>query len=374
MAASARPLIAGERTNVRQFLVYVGTYTGPKSKGIYVCRFDVATGKLSAPELAAEAVNPSFIAIHPNRRFIYAVCEMRSAGDKKCGAVSAFLIAQDTGRLTLLNQVSSGGAGPCHLTVENTGKCVLVANYRSGSVAAVSIQADGRLAEATAVVQHAGSSVDPARQKGPHAHSVNLDAANRFAFVADLGLDEVRIYRFDPNKGTLAPNNPPSASVKPGSGPRHFAFHPSGRFAYVINEMGNTVTVFSYDPAGGALIELQTIPTIPDNYRGETYTSEVRIHPSGKYLYGSNRGHDSIAVFAIDQDKGILTTVAIQPCGGKCPRHFAIDPAGGWLLVGNECSDTIALFSIDPNTGKLTMTGDVVPVPAPVCIKFLPIQ
>ena len=374
MTASARPLIAGKLANVRQFLVYVGSYTGPKSKGIYVCRFDVATGRLTAPELAAETANPSFIAIHPNRRFIYAVSEMRNAEVKKCGAVSAFSIRRDTGRLTFLNQVSSGGTNPCHLIVEKTGKCILVANYRSGSVAAASIQADGRLAEASAVVQHAGSSVDPVRQKGPHAHSVNLDTANRFAFVADLGLDEVRIYRFDPNKGTLAPNNPPSAFIKPGSGPRHFAFHPSGCFAYVINEMGNTITVFSYDPAGGALVELQTIPTIPDDYRGETYASEVRIHPSGKYLYGSNRGHDSIAVFAIDQDKGILTTVAIQPCGGKWPRHFAIDPAGVWLLAGNERSDTIALFRIDPNTGKLIPTGDVVPVPAPVCIKFQPIH
>ena len=374
MTASAKPPAAGEPEFARQCLVYVGTYTGPRSKGIHVCRFDAVSGRFTPPELAAEATNPSFVAIHPNLRFLYAVGEMNDSTGRQGGVVRAFSVSADTGALTLLNEVASGGAGPCRLAVDKAGKFVLVANYGSGSISVISIRADGRLAQATAVVQHAGSSVDPARQEGPHAHSVNLDAANRFAFAADLGLDEVRVYRFDPSQGTLAPNDPPSARLKPGSGPRHLAFHPSGRFAYVITEMGNTVTAFRYDAARGVLAELQSIATTPDGCRQESYASEVQVHPAGGYLYGANRGHDSIAVFAIDPDRVTLTPVATQPCGGKWPRHFAMDPTGGWMLVGNERSDTIAPFRIDAHTGRLTPAGEGVPVPSPACIAFLPLH
>jgi 6-phosphogluconolactonase len=370
--ASVGPVSAQEDQGARHFGVYVGTYTGvKKGKGIYLCRLDTAAGKLSSPELAAETVNPSFLAIHPSRRFLYAVGEMSTFSGKKCGAVSAFAIAPGNGMLSLLNQVSSAGAGPCHLVVDKTGKCVLVANYSGGSVAALPIHEDGRVGEATAFIQHTGSSVDPKRQKGPHAHSINLDPANRFAFAADLGLDKVLIYRFDPSKGSLVPNDPPSASVKPGGGPRHFAFHPSGRFAYVINEMGNTVTAFAYDAARGALTELQMVPTLPEGFQGESYTAEVQVHPSGKFLYGSNRGHDSIAVFAINENSGALRLVEIQPTQGKWPRNFGIDPTGSYLLAANERSDTIVVFRIDPQSGRLNPTGQVVEVPAPACVKFM---
>ena len=255
--------------------------------------------------------------------------------------------------------------------VDKTGKDVLVANYDSGSVSVLPIQPDGKLGAATAFVQHQGSSADPQRQEGPHAHSINVDAANRFAFAADLGLDKVLVYRFDPAKGTLIANSPPSVSVKPGAGPRHFAFHPGGHYAFVINEMGSTVTAFSYDPAHGVLKELQTISTLPENFKGENSTAEVQVHPSGKFLYGSNRGHDSIAVFAIDPDKGTLSLVERQSTQGKTPRNFGIDPSGQYLLAANQDSGTVVVFRIDPQTGHLSPTGQVVEVPSPVCVKFL---
>ena len=376
MSASTNRSFGGDAANAREFLVYVGTYTGPKtkSKGIYVCRFDATTGKLTAPDLAAETANPSFLAIHPNQKFLYSVGEMSNFEGKKSGAVSAFAIDPKTGKLTLLNQVASGGVGPCHVSLDKTGKCALVANYSSGSVAAIPIQADGRLGEPASVMQHEGSSIDPGRQKGPHAHSINLSPDNRFAFAADLGLDKVLIYRLDPDKATLSVNDPPFAAVKPGSGPRHFAFHPSAKFAYVINEMGNTVTAFAYDASRGALKEIQMISTIPAGYTAETYTSEVQVSPDGRFLYGSNRGHHSIAVFTISQDTGLLTLVEIPSCGGEWPRNFAIAPNGAYMLVGNEHSHTIALFKIAATTGKLTPPGDTIPCPAPVCLKFLPVQ
>ena len=353
------------------FLVYVGTYTGPKRKGIYVYRMDPATGTMTSLGVAAEIKSPSFLAIHPNRRFLYAVNEIDEFAGKKSGAVSAFAIHPETGKLTFLNQQPSGGGGPCHLVVDKAGTHVLLANYDGGSVEVLPVQEDGRLGEPSAFIQHNGSSVDPQRQEGPHAHSINLDAANRFAVAADLGLDKLLVYRFDTDKGTLVPNNPPSASVKPGAGPRHLAFHPQGHTAYVINEMQSTVTVFAYDAERGALKELQTISTLPRGFKGETSTAEVQVHPSGKFLYGSNRGHDSIAVFSIDAHKGTLTTIEHQSTQGKTPRNFAIDPSGAYLLAENQDSDTIVVFRINPETGRLKPTGQVIQVPSPVCVKFV---
>ncbi|MCS6863066.1 MAG: lactonase family protein, partial [Abditibacteriales bacterium] len=311
-----------------KLMVYVGTYTGTKSKGIYVFEMDYTSGAVSPARLAGEAIHPSFLAIHPNGRFLYAVGEVSDFAGKKSGGVSAFAIDASTGHLTLLNQQSSGGAGPCHLVVDNAGKNVLVANYGGGSVAVLPIQADGTLREASCFIQHTGKSVNPQRQEAPHAHSINLDAANRFAFVADLGLDKVLIYRFDAAKGTLTPNDPPAATVAPGAGPRHFAFHPSGRYAYVINEMGNTVTAFHYDAQKGILTEIQTLSTLPQGYTDVSHTAEVQVHPSGKFLYGSNRGHDSIAIYSIDQNTGRLSLVNIVSTQGKTPRNFGIDPTG----------------------------------------------
>jgi 6-phosphogluconolactonase len=352
--------------------VYVGTYTGKASKGIYRLELDLATGKLTPRGLAAEATNPSFLAIHPNRRFLYAVSEVGSFGGKKSGAVGAFAIDPRTGNLTALNQQPSGGADPCHLVVDRQGKYVLAANYTGGSACVLPVGSDGRLGEATAFVQHRGSSVNKQRQQGPHAHSINLDAANRFAFVADLGLDKVLVYRFDADKGTLTPNDPRGVDLTPGSGPRHFAFHPNGRWAYVINELLSTVTALTYDPEHGVLKGLQTVSTLPEGFKGNTSTAEVQVHPSGKFLYGSNRGHDSIAVFRIDPKSGALTPAGHQSDKVKTPRNFGIDPTGKYLIVANQGSDSLVVFRIDPATGALTTTGNVAEVPVPVCVKMMP--
>jgi 6-phosphogluconolactonase len=352
--------------------VYVGTYTGKGSKGIYRFDFDLATGKLSGRELAGEAVNPSFLAIHPGHRFLYAVDEIANFGGKKTGAVTAFALDPQSGKLTRLNQQPSGGAGPCHLVVDHAGKHVLVANYGGGSASVLPIGPDGRLGAATDVVQHKGSGTNPQRQEGPHAHSINLDKPNRHAVVADLGLDKVLIYHFDEAKGKLPPNDPPFAALPPGSGPRHFAFHPNGRNAYVINELASTVTAFDYDADRGALKILQTLSTLPAGLKVTNYPAEVQVHPSGKFLYGSNRGHDSIAIFAIDPQTGKLRPVGHQGQGIKTPRNFGIDPTGKYLIVANQDGNSLIVFRIDPSTGELKPTGTVVEVPTPVCVKMMP--
>ncbi len=355
-----------------QYFVYLGTYTGGQSagKGIYVARLDTATGTLSDPELAAEVSNPSFLALHPNGRYLYAVGE---TGGPKGGAVSAFSIDRATGRLSLLNQVSSRGSGPCHLAVDKTGRYVIVVNYGSGSTAAFSLREDGSLGESTAFVQHAGASVHPKRQQGPHAHSVNLSPDNRFAVVADLGLDQILVFRFDAAKGALEPNEPPHAKVTPGSGPRHFAFHPSGRFAYVINELASTLTAFTWDPKRGVLSEIETVGTLPKDFAGENYTAEVVVHPNGRFLYGSNRGHDSLAVFSID-GHGRLKLVEHVSTQGQFPRNFALDPSGTYLLAANQRSNNVVVFRVDPRTGRLSPTGRQIQVGSPVCVRFLAVR
>jgi 6-phosphogluconolactonase len=364
---------AGEQPKTPKVWVFVGTYTnGGQSKGIYRLEFDLSTGKLGAPVVAGTSVNPSFLAIHPNRRFLYAVNEIGDFQKKQSGAVSAFSIDPKSGDLTLINQQPSGGAAPCHLVVDRLGRHVLAANYGGGSVCVLPFGENGRLGEATAFIQHRGASVNKQRQEAPHAHSVNLDPANRFAFVADLGLDKVLIYRFDAGKGTLTANQPPSASVKPGAGPRHFTFHPNGRVAYVINELDSTVTVFDYDAEKGALKEKQSVSTLPPGYAGRNGTAEVVVHPSGKFLYGSNRGHDSIAVFTVDQQTGKLTPAGFQNANIKTPRNFAIDPSGALLLVANQDADSIIVFRINQKTGQLLPTGNSAQVPRPVCLRMMP--
>lgn len=356
-------------------LVYLGTYTGPKSKGIYVARLDRAKGELSAPELAAETRSPSFLAIHPNGQFLYAVGEVNNFGGKKAGSLSAFSIDHKTGKLTALNQQTSGGDGPCHLVVDKTGKYALAANYGGGSITAVAIKEDGSLGDVTAFIQHTGSSVNPQRQKEPHGHSINVDPGNRFAVAADLGLDKLLVYRLDARTGNLEANDPPSASVKPGAGPRHFAFHPNGKSAYVINEMNCTVTAFEWDGKKGVLKEMQTISTLPpgDEVKRGFSTAEVQVHPSGKFVYGSNRGHDSIVAYAIE-DGGRLKYVENEPTSGKTPRNFGIDPSGKYLLAANQNSDSVVVFSIDGKTGALTPTGKQIEAPTPVCVKFLELK
>ena len=361
----------GRQTMAEQRLIYVGTYTKKGSEGIYVYRFDPDTGALDLLSKATGLDNPSFLAIHPTRRYLYAVNEVRGKGGSDGGAVSAFSIDPKTGELTLLNRQSAHGASTCHLSVEQTGKYVLAANYSSGSVAMLPIQEDGRLGEATSLVQHAGSSVDPRRQKGPHAHSITPGPFNRFAFAADLGLDKIMIYRMDLDAGKLLPNDPPWAQVHPGDGPRHFTFHPNRRYAYVINELGNTMVAFRYDEARGALDELQSISTLPEDFKDTSYCADVHVLPSGKFLYGSNRGHNSIAIFAIDESTGKLTPVGYEPTQGDHPRNFMIDPTGTFLLVANQNTDNIVGFRIDSNTGLLKPTGHVTEVSMPVCLKMI---
>jgi len=356
----------------KSFLVYIGTYTSARSKGIYVSHFDPPTGKFTSPELAAEAKNPSFLTLHPNQHILYSVGEVDEFDGKKGGVVSAFSIDSTTGKLTLLNQQSSGGAGPCHLAVDREGKCVLVANYGGGSIAALPIDSLGNLAEPSAFVQHSGSSVNQQRQAGPHAHFITMDPANQFVLTCDLGLDKVMIYRLNCPAYSLSPNAPPSVSIKPGSGPRHLAFHPNGRFAYVINEMASTLTAFAFDAKHGSLEEKQTISTLPETFTGESTCAEIQVHPSGKFVYGSNRGHNSIAIFNADAKTGKLTLIEHQSTQGKTPRHFIIDPTGQWLLAENQDSSTVVTFRIDPKTGRLTPAGQVIEVGSPVCLQFVP--
>ena len=356
------------------YFVYIGSYTGPKSRGIYVYKLASATGKLTPLGLAAETASPAFLAIHPNHRYLYAVNEVSKFDGQKTGSVSAFSIDRSTGKLTSLNTVSSGGPGPCHLTVDHTGKYLLVANYGVGSVAMFPILANGGLAKATVILPHKGHSIDPKRQDGPHAHSIYVSADNRFVVSADLGTDQVYVYRFDATNGTLTPNDPPSAAVPPGTGPRHFAFHPNAKFAYVIEEMGSSLTSFSYDAAHGVLHPLETIKTTPSDYKGYNDCAELYIHPTGKFLYGSNRGHDSITVFFIDSVKGTPTPIEYVPSGGKTPRGFGIDPTGTYLIAGNQDSNTLAVFRIDAKTGRLTPTGQKEDVQQPVCVVFEPAE
>ena len=365
----------------KKYFVYVGTYTaeaGSTSKGIYAYRFDSDTSELTPIGVAAETTNPSFLAVHPNYRFLYAVNETGNYQGQKSGAVSAFAIDRATGKLKLLNEVASKGADPAYITVDRSGKYVLVANYTGGSVAVFPVLEDGRLGEASAFIQHTGHGADPERQEGPHAHSIDLSPDNRFAIVDDLGLDETLVYKFDSAKGSLSLNDPQVyttlAKADPGAGPRHFAFNPNGKFAYVVNEIQSTVSVFSYDGAAGVLRRLQTISTYPKDFSGHNDDAEIEVLPSGKFLYASNRGHDSIAVFAIDPQKGTLTLIEYASTKGKTPRSFEIAPGGSLLFAANEKSNNIVVFSIDNKTGRLTPTGQVLDVSEPVCVKFVPID
>jgi 6-phosphogluconolactonase len=356
-----------------KYLFYVGTYTqdGSKSKGIYAYRYDAATQEVTSLGLAAETTNPSWVALHPNGRFLYAVNEVQNYNGPNSGGVSAFSLDRATGKLTFLNEVASRGADPCYITVDQSGKYILVANYTGGSIAAFPISDDGKLGNASAFVQHTGHGLNPKRQEAAHAHSIDLSPDERFAFVDDLGLDELLVYKFNKSKGSLKPNNPPFAKLEAGAGPRHFALHPSGKFAYVVSELASTVTAFSIDLKAGMLHRSQSISTLPDDFKGENDDAEIRMHPSGKFLYASNRGHDSIAVFAIDSSKGTLTPIEHTSTGGKTPRSFEIDPTGTLLFAENQQSNNIVIFHIDEKTGKLTPTGKVLEVGQPVCVKFL---
>jgi 6-phosphogluconolactonase len=371
MLCSLGALGSEKNPPANKYLVFVGTYTKGESKGIYAYRFDGRSGEINSLGLAAEAVDPSFLAVDPSRRFLYAVNELSKYKDAASGAVSAFAIDRHTGKLSPLNEVPSGGADPCYIAFDRTGKYVLVANYTGGNVSVFPVRKDGRLGDASAFVQHAGAGANPERQEGPHAHWIETTADNRFAVAADLGLDQLLVYHFDGAKGSLTPNSPPFAKVDAGSGPRHLSFHPNGRFAYVINELKSTITGLSYDAGNGVLHPLQTISTLPPGFAGSNNTAEIHVHPSGKFLFASNRGHDSIAVFSIDKNTGRLDLVDHFSTRGKTPRTFEIDPGGSRLFVANEDSGNVVIFRIDPETGRLTSTGHVLHVPSPVCLKFV---
>lgn len=354
-------------------LVYIGTYTSASSKGIYSARLNLRTGRLAQPSLAAESTSPSFLALHPGGRFLYAVNEVDSFEGKRGGAISAFSVASDSGGLKLLNQQSTGGPGSCHLALDREGKIVVVANYSGGSTTALAVQADGRLGATTAFHQHTGSSVNQGRQKEPHAHCVTFDKSSRVAFVADLGLDKVLGYQFDPARGTLTPSAAHTFSTKPGAGPRHFVFDPSGRTGYAINELDCTVTGWHFDADARMLSEIHTVSTLPagESVKAGYSTAEIAVHPSGKFVYGSNRGHNSIVVYTRHYVSGKLEAIQHEPTGGRTPRNFAIAPGGRWLLAANQDSDSISVFGINPTTGRLKAVGTPVTVGKPVSLVFL---
>jgi 6-phosphogluconolactonase len=368
-------LLPGSRLLGADFLMYVGTYTNEGSKGIYAWRFDASAGKFTPLGLAAETPNPSFLAAHPNGKFLYAVNEISHFQRmSNTGSVSAFAIDPATGKLRLLNQQGTLGDGPCHLALDHQGKCVIVANYNNGSVASYPLTAEGLLSQSVAFFQPKGSGKIPHRQDGPHAHCIAVAPDDHFALVADLGMDQVMLYHLDAATAAMSANEPRAVKVAPGSGPRHLAFHPNGKLVYLINEMGSTIITFTYDAQAGTLHELQTVSTVPADYKGQNDTAEIQVHPSGKYVYGSNRGHDSIAVFAVDSKTGTLKMVETVPTQGKTPRGFSIDPTGAYLIAANQATNNLVVFRIDQSSGRLKPTGEVLKAFTPVAVTFVPVK
>lgn len=352
------------------FLVYIGTYTGPESEGIYTFEFDRKSGKLTPINQPAKTSNPSFVAVHPSGDFLYAVNEDAEFNGEKGGGITSFSIDPETGALTEINSQCTHGEHPCHLTIDQTGRTVGVANYTGGSIAAYRIGRDGALSPASTFVQHQGKSVHP-RQEAPHGHSIDVDPANRFMAVSDLGIDQVLIYKMNARKGQLTAHS--TVKSEPGAGPRHFSFHPTGKFGFGINELNMTANAYRYDARAGRLELLQTVSTLPPGEKQQEgqSTAEMYVHPNGKFLYGSNRGHNTIVVYGIDQKTGKLSYVENESTGGSTPRSFGVVPTGDYLLALNQASNTIVVFKIDPGTGALEPTGEEVPCPTPVAAAFL---
>jgi 6-phosphogluconolactonase len=362
-AASAAP------TESPLFL-YVGTYTDGDSRGIYRFRFDDATGRLTPDGVAAETLSPSFLIADPQGRFLFAVNESESFGGAQSGGVSAFRIDRTTGGLTLLNQQASGGKWPCHLALDDRGRFLVVANY-GGSATVLPVSAEGRLSPLASRVDPQGRGPHK-NQDGSHVHGAYFTAAGQRLLVPDLGLDQVLVYRFDAAGGRLEPADPPSVALAPGAGPRHLALSPDGRFVHVINEIDSTVTSFACRADCAHLERVGTVSTLPEGFRGDNSTAEIAAHPNGRLVYASNRGHDSLAVFAVDAATGALRRTAVVPAGGTKPRHFTLAPSGRWLLAAHQGSDSIAVFRLDPETGALQPTGEPVRTPRPVCLLFAP--
>ena len=354
--------------------VYFGTYTNTPaaSKGIYLYDLDLTTGALTDTNLTAMTPNPSFLAIAPNRKFLYAVNETQSYGGKMTGSVTAFSIDAKTGKLAELNSQASMGTDPCHLVVDAKGENVLVANYSSGSVAVLPIGADGKLAPHSSVAQHSGSSANAGRQEGAHAHSIYSDASGRYVLSCDLGTDKVYVYHYDAKQGKITPNDFAAATLPPGSGPRHLVFSANRRYLYVINEMLSTVTAFEWNEKTGEMKPVQSVSTLPADFHDESTTAEIALSPNGKFLYASNRGHDSLAIFAVNAQTGLLHSVGWQSTQGKTPRSFALDSTGTFLIAANQNTDNVVVFRVAPETGLLTQVGPAASIPAPVCVLFAP--
>jgi 6-phosphogluconolactonase len=365
--------IAAWQTPSAGRLVFIGTYTGPNtdSKGIYAFRFDDRTGALTPLGLKAETTSPSFLAAGGSGRVMYAVNEVGDFKGTKAGSITSFAVAAATGALTPLGVQSTVGGGPCHVQCDGSGRFAAVANYGGGNFAIFPVGPDGRLGASSTVVAGTGSGPDKARQEGPHAHQVVFDPTNKYMLAVDLGIDQILVYRFDQASGQITPNDPSSARLPPGSGPRHLAFHPDGRFIFAISELSSTITSFAWDGANGALRSIGAKSTLPAGYTGQNSTAEIAVHPNGRVLYGSNRGHDSIVVMSIAPD-GTLTPVEHVPTRGKTPRNFAIDPSGRWLIAANQGSGTLAVFGIDQKTGRLLPVGPLASVGSPVCVLFWP--
>lgn len=356
---------AAERT------VYMGTFTGSGSRGIYTCRFDTTSGALRVAGTTMTP-SPSFLTLDPSGRFLYSVNEVNEYEGKPSGAVSAFAVDRGTGALRLLGQQPSGGAGPAYVAVDRARRFVLIANYAGGTAAVLPVRADGGLEPPKQVIQDTGSGPVRNRQEKAHVHSITLDPAGRFALVADLGIDRLLVFRFDDRTGALTPAAEPWAQLPPGTGPRHVAFGAGGTHVYLVGELASNITAFHYDPATGSLHSFQTESILPADFHGENTAADVHLTPDGRFLYASNRGHDSIAVFAVDRGTGRLTLVQHHPSGGQIPRNFGIDPSGRFLLAAHQKTGNVVTHRIDPRTGRLSATGQVIEIPSVVCVHFAP--
>lgn len=350
-------------------MVFISAFAGGDQGAIHSFDFDLSTGSLKPLHRTTTVQNPFFLALSPDKKFLYSIHALKF-GSKEAEEIAAFKLLGTDGKLELLNKQSARGSAACYLHVDNPGKTVVVANYSSGSVASLPVKEDGSLGEAASFFQHAGSSVNPARQKEPHAHCIVVSPDNKYAFAADLGLDQVLCYKLDSKQGKITANDPPFARTPAGAGPRHLTFHPNGKKVYVINELLNSVTLFDYDSTKGSLREEQTISTLPGDFKGTSYCADLKITPDGKYLYGTNRGHDSIACYSIGAD-GKLTLVNIEPSLGKGPQNLAITSKGEWLLCANMPGKNVAIFRIDPKTGKIKPVGEPVSMPSPSCIMLV---
>lgn len=368
IAARNQLLFADESERKPGFL-YVATYSPKAGDGIFVAKYDRESGRVGTLRPTGGAGTPAALALHPGGQFLYATTLIKDAQEKPVGGVAAFAIDSATGELREIERRPSGGTGPCYLSIESQGRCLVVANCGTASVACLKLEFDGRFGNASTVIPHVGESRNS--EGKPQAHSIVVAPGNRFAIAADLGLDRLFVYRLDAGLARLTAHDPPFAEVTPRSGPRHLAFHPQGQFAYAVNELGNTVTACTFQGETGRLHPFQQISTLPNDFRGESYAAEIQVHPSGRFLYASNRGHDSLAMFSIDQQTGRLTAIGSAASEGKFPRHFAIDPAGEFLLVANQKSDGLIVFRVDTDSGRLKSLGSLIAVPQPVCVRIL---